>query len=139
MREQRQDARPLTDADYRVLADLRHALRRFLCFSEQAAEDAGLTPQQHQALLAIRAAGDQGLTVGALAERLMLRPHSATGLANRLVQHGLVARQPAPQDRRQVVLALTDQANALLTSLSAIHRTELRRMRQELIALLETL
>ena len=46
--------RPLGDRDYRALAEFRHALRRFLAFSEQAARDAGLTPSQHQLLLAVR-------------------------------------------------------------------------------------
>ena len=69
----------LSDADYGTLAGFRRALREFARFSEQAAEGVGLAPQQHQALLAIRAEG--GLTVGELAERLLLRPHSATGLA----------------------------------------------------------
>jgi hypothetical protein len=43
----------LADEDYTALADFRHALRQFLAFSEQAATTCGLTPQQHQALLAI--------------------------------------------------------------------------------------
>src|SRR3546814_10536659 len=66
---------PLTDPDYAALADFRHALRLFHAFSEASAAQQGLTPQQHQALLAIRAAGSGPPTIGDVARRLMLKPH----------------------------------------------------------------
>jgi len=75
---------PLTEADFAALFGFRYALRRFLAFSAEAAGGAGLTPQQHQALLAIRAGEGRELIVGALAERLLLRPHSATELVDRM-------------------------------------------------------
>src|SRR3546814_15768207 len=78
----------LADADYAALADFRHALRRFQAFSEAQAAEQGLTPQQHQALLAIRGAAPGTPSVGDIAQRLMLKPHSATGLVNRLAAHG---------------------------------------------------
>ena len=74
----------LTDADYAALANFRYALRQFLAFSERRAAECGLTPQQHQALLAIRGATQSPVTVGYVAERLALKPHSATGLIDRL-------------------------------------------------------
>src|SRR3546814_17793302 len=80
----------LSDGDYRTLADFRHAIRRFLAFSEDEAAAPGMTPQQHQALLIIRAAGNDGATVGLIAERLILKPHSATGLVGRLEALGLL-------------------------------------------------
>lgn len=127
----------LSDADYQALAGFRHALRGFTHFSERAAEGVGLTPQQHQALLAIRA--ENGLTVGELADRMMVRPHSATGLADRLAKLDLIARRPGSTDRRRVTLVLTPAGEAMLRSLSEIHRTELRRLRPSLLALLERL
>lgn len=130
----------LTDGDYRLLAAFRHALRRFLRFSEAAAAEQGLTPQQHQALLAIRGAGSGGrLGVGGLAEQLQIRPHSAVGLASRLEALGLVRREPVAGDARQVLLALTPQAERLLERLSRAHREELRLVSpalRELLALL---
>jgi DNA-binding MarR family transcriptional regulator len=54
----RKVARAVSDREYEMLASFRHALRRFLSFSEEAARVVGLTPQQHQALLAIK--GFQG-------------------------------------------------------------------------------
>lgn len=129
----------LSDAEYRLLAGFRHALRRFLRFSEAAAGEQGLTPQQHQALLAIRGATGGRLAVGGLAEQLQLRPHSAAGLATRLEAQGLLRREPGAEDARQVMLALTPQAEKLLELLSLAHRRELERMAPTLRALLQML
>jgi DNA-binding MarR family transcriptional regulator len=126
-----------SDADYQTLAGFRRALRGFTYFSEQAAESVGLTPQQHQALLAVRA--ENGLMVGELAERMMVRPHSATGLADRLTKLELLIRQPSTKDRRQTELVVTDKGEALLHSLSESHRAELRRLRPLLSDLLAKL
>jgi DNA-binding MarR family transcriptional regulator len=121
--------RPLTLADYERLAEFRHLLRRFLMFSEDAADEAGLTAQQHQALLAIKGFGrGQPLTTGALAERLGIRHHSAVGLIDRLASKRLITRQSGPEDRRQVLVGLTAHAEALLADLSAAHRNELERL-----------
>jgi DNA-binding MarR family transcriptional regulator len=117
----------ITAADYRALAELRHQLRRFLHFSERVAREAGLTPQQHQALLALRGLppGCQP-TVQALAERLQVRHHSAVELVDRLVERGLVRRSRGEQDRRQVFVVLTPEGDRLLRLLSLHHRAELR-------------
>jgi len=120
---------PITDADFATLSNFRYALRRFLAFSADAAQAAGLTPQQHQALLAIRGAGGDALLVGALAERLMLRPHSATELVDRMEKLHLVSRAPGEEDRRQVTVRLTPKGQQLLNGLSEAHRAELRRLR----------
>ena len=91
----------LDKAQYEALAAFRHALRKFLRFSETAAQAAGVTPQQHQALLAIKGfPGRDQVTVGELAERLQLRHHSVVGLIDRLVLEKLVIRLPSPKDRR---------------------------------------
>src|SRR5690606_18647319 len=76
-------ASDLTDTDYAALAEFRFALRRFQMFSETKAGEAGLTPQQHQALLAIRAADPDSATVGYVAQRLLVKPHTASGLIDR--------------------------------------------------------
>jgi DNA-binding MarR family transcriptional regulator len=130
--------RALTPADYERLAEFRHLLRRFLMFSEDAAEGAGLTAQQHQALLAIKGFGrGEPLTTGALAERLGIRHHSAVGLIDRLASKRLIARQVGPDDRRQVLIGLTAKAEALLADLSAAHRNELERLAPLLQVLLD--
>lgn len=121
--------RELSRTDYERLAEFRHLLRRFLMFSEQAAERAGLTAQQHQALLAIKGfAGGAQISIGELAERLGIRHHSAVGLIDRLASKSLVNRRSGADDRRQVLISLTDNAEAMLAHLSVAHRDELERL-----------
>lgn len=130
----------LSTADYRTLAQFRYLLRRFAAFSEEAAVGAGLTAQQHQALLAIKGfPGRDRATVGELAERLGVRHHSAVGLVDRLAARGLVRREVDPADRRQVLIRLTRRAEALLARLSLAHREELRRLAPLLRMLLDQL
>jgi DNA-binding MarR family transcriptional regulator len=127
----------LTARDYRALAGFRHALRQFLAFSEAAAGKAGLTPAQHQALLAIKGLPDAGqVSVGELARWLGVRHHSCVGLVERLVALGLIAKHADPADRRRVFLKLTAKAERKLAALSAVHRDELRRRAGTLAALL---
>jgi DNA-binding MarR family transcriptional regulator len=130
------DGDELTDVDYAALADFRYALRQFLAFSERGAASCGLTPQQHQALLAIRGAAHANVSVGYVAERLALKPHSATGLVDRLETLGLVTRRPSPDDGRQALLELTQKAQTRLRQLSKTHRDEIVRLRPMLTELL---
>jgi len=127
----------LTVADYQSLAELRYQIRRFLCFSEQAARKSGLEPHQHQLMLAIK-----GLPHGVrpriaeLAERLQIQHHSTVELANRLSAGGYVRRRRAGQDRREVLLSLTPKGQKVLRRLSLHHRAELRMQGPALIAAL---
>jgi DNA-binding MarR family transcriptional regulator len=123
----------LSKKDYESLSALRYALRRFLRFSEAAAESVGLTPQQHQALLTIKGfPGRERVTNGELAERLQIKHHSVVGLVNRLESQGLVVRQQGDSDRREVYVALTELGAELLERLTAAHREELRRVAPQL-------
>jgi DNA-binding MarR family transcriptional regulator len=139
--KQTRKVRRIEDDDYRQLAEFRHAMRIFLEFSERAARAAGITPQQHQALLAIKGlalTGEAG--VGALAERLRIRHHSAVELVNRLCDAKLVHRESDPRDRRRVSVALTAKAGRILEGLSATHLEELQRLRpalQSILALMD--
>ncbi|WP_210528592.1 MarR family winged helix-turn-helix transcriptional regulator [Rubellimicrobium arenae] len=130
---------PISDSDFRTLATFRRELRQFLQFSEAAALSQGLSPQQYQALLAIRGADGQQMTVGNLAETLLLRPHSASGLVSRLETIGMVERHGSEEDGRRRVVKLSTRAKALLDTLSAAHRSELRRRRALLTTLLDSL
>lgn len=130
----------IAKSHYELLAALRHALRRFQRFSRDAARDAGLTPQQHQALLAIKGfPGRDYVSIGELAERLQLRHHSAVGLVDRLVQRQLVRRTPSPDDRRRQEVRVTTEGEKLIGRLSAAHLKELRQLRPELRRLLESM
>ena len=127
-------------ADYQALADFRYALRQFLEFSGSAAKTVGLTPQQHQVMLSIIGAPEgQAVTIGFVAERMLLKHHSAVELVDRLVELDLLLRAPDAVDRRKVLLTLTAKARRLLTKLSAAHLEELRRIRPAFAALLERL
>ena len=120
---------PIAKADYEALAEFRHALREFLDFSQEAARQAGLAPQQHQALLAIKGyPGRDEVTVKELAERLLLRHHSAVELIDRLEGLGLLRRKADPEDGRRVRVALTAKAERRLADLSATHLEEIRRL-----------
>jgi DNA-binding MarR family transcriptional regulator len=137
---ERVSAKPIGAADYQRLAAFRHVLRRFLAFSEAAARQAGIPPQQHQALLAIKGApSTAGVTVGYLAGQLLLQPNSAAELVDRMVNCGLLARGEAPDDRRRVVLSLTPSAEKALQALSAAHIRELQDSAPVLDSLLELL
>jgi DNA-binding MarR family transcriptional regulator len=127
----------VTQAQYETLAGLRHALRRFLRFSQEAARTAGIPPQQHQALLAIKGfPGRDHVSVRELAERLHLRHHSAVGLVDRLARRGLVRRARSQADRRRAEVRLTARGEALIQRLSAAHLAELREIGPELRRLL---
>lgn len=127
-------------SEYEVLATFRYALRQFLRFSEEAARAAGLTPQQHQALLSIKGFPDRDqITIKELAERMQIRHHSAVGLANRLTARGLLKREPSTTDRRQVYVTLSARGLTLLEQLSSAHKKELRRILPELQNLIEQL
>jgi DNA-binding MarR family transcriptional regulator len=131
---------PITKTEFEMLAAFRYAVRQFLRFSEEAAQAVGLTPQQHQTLLSIRGfPGRDHITIGELAERLQIRHHSAVGLVDRLVAEGLVKREPATEDRRQVYVALTRRGSEMLEQLSEAHREELRRIGPQLNQLLDQL
>jgi len=112
--------------DYEDLAEFRYELRRFLRFSEAAAREAGLEPQQHQLLLALKGlpAGAEP-TVTTIAERLQIQHQSAVGLVDRGEERGLVRRHRGAGDRRTVLVEVTEEGDRILASLSEAHRAEL--------------
>jgi DNA-binding MarR family transcriptional regulator len=113
--------------DYQALAELRYQIRRFLHFSEQAARAAGIEPQQHQLLLAVKGLPEaQRPTIRTLADRMQLQHHSAVELIDRLEKGGLVSRSRSEVDRREVLIQLTAKGERLLRELSLHHQAELR-------------
>ncbi len=121
-------SQPVSVVEYQLLARFRHGLRIFLRFSEDAVRAAGLTPAQHQLLLAVKGHGGPGPpSASEVAEALQLRVHSAVELINRAEQAGLVCRQGDPRDKRRHLLSLTPQGEERLAALSRLHRDELRR------------
>jgi DNA-binding MarR family transcriptional regulator len=128
----------LTLHDYRAIAGFRRALRAFQRFSEEAARAAGVTPAQHQLLLAIRGhPKDEPPSVGDMADALQLRHHSTVELVDRAEAAGLVVREPDAADARRHLLSLTRRGSDVLERLSWLHRTELLRFRQDVLSHLE--
>lgn len=120
-----QTSRTPTLAGYRALAELRYQIRRFLAFSESAARDAGLSPQQHQLLLALKGLpAGRAPTIRTLAERMQLRHHTTVELVDRLEDLGLLRR--VRSGSREVRLESTRRGDTCLARLARIHRAELR-------------
>ena len=127
----------LTLSDYQALAEFRYQIRRFLHFSEQVIEQAGLERGQYQLLLAIKGmpSGVRPL-IRELANRMQIRHHSAVELVNRLEAGGFIRRTRAEDDRREVLLALTSKGEKVLGELALHHHDELRSAGPELVAAL---
>jgi DNA-binding MarR family transcriptional regulator len=126
--------------DFKAMAELRYQIRRFLRFSENAAREAGIEPQQHQLLLAVRGL-PSGLkpTIGVLAERMQLQHHSTVELIDRLVDRGFLSRLRATDDRRQVFVKLTHDGEEFLKTLSLHHLQELQSVGPKFVKILQSL
>lgn len=130
----------VTDDEYRRLLEFRTAMRKFLQYSKSQAEELGLTPTQHQLLLAIRGhAGEEGPTMGDVAGHLLIRHHSAVELVNRAERAGLVVRRPDDGDHRVVRLVLTSSGTAKLERISRANLSELGRLGPDFQVLLSRL
>jgi|GEM_PF-1233877 len=117
----------VSELGFRRLAELRHRIRQFLHFSEEAARAKGIEPQQHQLLLVIKGLPrDMRPTITALSQQLCLRHHSTVELIDRLVERGAVRRRHSDEDQREVLVELTSHGEALLHRLSVLHWEELR-------------
>jgi DNA-binding MarR family transcriptional regulator len=128
--------RSLTDGDYERLAELRYGLRAFLHWSAEQARHAGITPTQHQLLLAIRASRTpRGATISDIADVLLIRHHSAVGLVDRAQEAGLITRERDPDQQSVVHLRLTEQGESVLGGLSQVHLREIAQLAPTLQAL----
>ncbi|MGZ4167791.1 MAG: MarR family winged helix-turn-helix transcriptional regulator [Solirubrobacteraceae bacterium] len=128
--------RTLTDTDYERLAELRYGLRGFLHWSAQQARRAGITPTQHQLLLAIRSSRTpRGATISEVADVLIIRHHSAVGLVDRAQEAGLITRERDPEQQSVVHLKLTGQGARTLGALSEVHLRELAQLAPTMQAL----
>jgi DNA-binding MarR family transcriptional regulator len=130
----------LVDTDYRRLLDFRTELRHFIRWSERQARDAGLSPAQHQLLLAIRGHPEpSGPTVNEVADYLVLRQNSAVELIDRAEAAGYVMRVTDPTDRRIVHIRLTPAARGRLARLAEAHLEELGRLGPRIQGLIDGL
>jgi DNA-binding MarR family transcriptional regulator len=128
------------EVDYPALARFRYELRRFLAFSEAAARKEKLTPQQHQALLAIKGfSRAKPVSLGDVAKLLLVRQHTAVELVNRMAKAGLVVRRVDASDRRRIFVSLTAEGERRLRKLSKAHLDELNALGRQLTAMLRNL
>jgi DNA-binding MarR family transcriptional regulator len=120
------ELKSLTRADFQCLAEFRFQLRRFLNFSNAAAEEAGVRPQQYQLLLCVNGMPDElEPTIAHVAARMMLKHNSAVELVDRTIEQGLLRRASDPADHRRILLRVTPQGERVLASLAAYHLEEL--------------
>jgi len=119
-------SKPMTQRQYRALADFRYELRRFLRYSEELTRRHGVTPLQYQLMLQVRGYTDSDrATIGALAERLQAKHHGVVALVSRCEEAGFVSRRISDEDRRAVVVELTAKGERLVERLAELHRNEL--------------
>ncbi len=124
----------LTREDFQRLAEFRFQLRRFLNFSNTAAEEAGLRPQQYQLLQCVSGMPDDlDPTIANVAARMLLKHNSAVELVDRTIEQGLLKRVPDALDRRRILLRVTTEGERVLASLAAFHLEELNQAGPELI------
>jgi DNA-binding MarR family transcriptional regulator len=129
-----------TQPNFKAMAELRYQIRRFLRFSENAARQAGIEPQQHQLLLAVRGLPDVlKPTIGVLAERMQLQHHSTVELIDRLVERGFLFRLRSTDDKRQVLVKLTHDGEEFLKRLSLHHLQELQSAGPTFVKVLQSL
>jgi len=119
--------KPLNDAEYLALAEFRYQIRKYLRYMEDRAREMGHNPQQYQVLLAIKGLPkDKAPTISAIAERMQLNHNSMVELVDRCEERGLLRRARSASDRRQVILAITPEGEALMRQHAAAGRQQLR-------------
>src|SRR3984885_6356110 len=122
--------RALSKENFKQLSEFRYQMRRFERFSEQAAQDEGITPLQYLLLLHIKGYPDRDwATVGELAERLQAQHHGVVALVSRCEALDLVKRKPSETDRRQVEVHLLKAGEQVLSRLAEMHRAELKSLK----------
>jgi len=133
--------RSLQSKDYAALGAFRYAMRKFLrVMKDVVAARAQLTPEQYEALLAIKSSsGVDGMTVGEISERLQVKHHTAVSLLDRLEARKLATRKRAAADKRSVKVQLTKAGASLLARLAVIHHRELQKRSPEIIDALRRL
>lgn len=96
-----------------------------LIAESMASVEAVVTMPQLRVLI-LASSAPQNVT--AVAEDLGVHPSNATRTCDRLVRAGLLDRRPAAEDRRQVVLTLTQEGEKLLDGVMSHRRENVERI-----------
>lgn len=104
---------PAGSYELRILQSLRRIIRAIETHSQSLNQQHQVTGPQLACLLALRT---EALTTTRLAQTVFLSPSTVVGIVDRLVEKGLVQRQRGSQDRRQVLVSLTEAGLQLTDS-----------------------
>jgi len=122
------------------LAEFRFHLRRFLGFSEMAAEQAGISAQQYQLLQVVAAVPEErDCSISYIAERMLLRHNSAVELVDRAERSGLVRRVTDEMDHRRSLVEVTEKGSRLLIVLVEAHLQKIDEDGPEIVRALQRL
>ena len=110
---------------------------------EELFERYDLTPQQYNALRLLRGEGGKKMATLALGSRLVSRAPDITRMLDKLEERGLVERERPADNRRLVLIGLTDAGRALLAELDGpvreCHARQLGHLSQDALRELVTL
>jgi DNA-binding MarR family transcriptional regulator len=122
------------------LAEFRYQMRKFLSFSEAAAERVGIAAQQYQLMQVIAAMPEeQYASISYLADRMILKHNSMVELVDRAERAGLVKREHDERDLRRSLVKMTPEGEAVLQKLVKEHLEELVPRCEPLIKALQDL
>ena len=111
-------------AEAATSAEIQYAIARILRVTRKAIRLSGLTRRQYELLLILKAGPTAAQpSIGEIAARLGIRPHSAVGLADRLEQRGLARRRRV---QRRVILETTAKGNHAVQAVATEERESLR-------------
>ncbi len=133
-------SKAISRAEYQALAEFRYQLASFLRRRRQAAESAGIEPQQYELMLAVKGLSRSTKpSIKQIADQLRLQHHSAVELTTRLVKRGLIRRQRSREDRRSVLLSITKEGQRAMDQVVHFSLTQLREEAPELLKTLARL
>jgi MarR family 2-MHQ and catechol resistance regulon transcriptional repressor len=121
------------DADALLIYNLLRTLNALSPFIDRGLRELHLTGAQLNALMVLRDAGQEGITLTDLGRRLVVTKANVTGLVDRLERDGLVLRD-SHADRRITIARLTPDGEATLTAALPRHREILTELLGELSA-----
>jgi DNA-binding MarR family transcriptional regulator len=102
----------LSESDAAAVSTLRSAVMRLSRRLRNQRVEESLTPTEMQVLATLARCGSA--SPGELARKEHVQPPSMTRIIAMLEEKGLVRREPHPDDRRQVVVSSTEQAESIL-------------------------